>query len=90
MLARERSDLSEPVADIDQHRRHHRRFDDAEDKANGRQRRDIMHNTGQRGAAAPEDQADKDQFANAAALRIDSAGDLEEEVAEEEQGPSRE
>jgi hypothetical protein len=48
-----------------------------------------MHNTGQRGAAAPQDQADKDQFANAAALRIDSAGDLEEEVAEEEQRPQQ-
>lgn len=48
-----------------------------------------MHNTGQGGATAPQDQADKDQFANAAALRIDSAGDLEEEVAEEEQRPQQ-
>ena len=48
-----------------------------------------MHNPGQGGAAAPQDQADKDQFANAAALCINSAGDLKEEVAKEEQRPQQ-
>jgi hypothetical protein len=48
-----------------------------------------VHHPGQRGAGAPQDQADKDQFANAAAFRINRAGDLEEEVAEEEQRPQQ-
>lgn len=48
-----------------------------------------MHHPGQRGAGAPQDQADKNEFAYAAAFGVNRAGDLKEEVAEEEQRPQQ-
>ena len=39
--------FGKPVADVDQHRRHDRRLNDAQDKANGGQGRNIVHHAGQ-------------------------------------------
>ncbi len=81
--------FGKPVADVDQHRGHDRRLHYAKNKTNGRQRRDVIHHPGEGGAGTPEDQADEDQFADAAAFGIDGARDLEKEVTEEEEGPQQ-
>ncbi len=78
--------LGEPVAEIDQHRRHHRRFDDAEQEADGDEQGDVGHHARQGSEAAPGDQAPEDQSLDAALFGIDGAGHLEEEIAEKEQG----
>lgn len=44
-----------------------------------------MYNIGQGGVIVLQDQVDKDQFVNVVVFCIDSVGDLEEEVVEEEQ-----
>ncbi|CCK04331.1 hypothetical protein BN129_3091 [Cronobacter sakazakii 701] len=78
--------LRKPVADVNQHGGHDGGFHHAEDKADRRQHRDIADHAGQRRAAAPQNQADENEFTHAAALGVNRARDLEKEVAEEEQG----
>lgn len=78
--------LGEPVAEIDQHRRHHRGFHHTEQEADGDQQGDVGHHAGEGRQAAPADQAPEDQPLDAALLGIDGAGHLEEEIAEKEQG----
>ena len=81
--------LGEPVGEVDQHRRHHRRLDDAEQEADDQQPGRVVDDPGQGRAAAPQDQADEHQLLDALPLGVDRAGDLEEEVAEEEQRPDQ-
>lgn len=75
----------EPVAEVDQHRWHHRRLDHAEEEADADQQVDVGDHPGQGGQPAPEDQADEDQLLDAALFRVDRPRHLEEEVTEEEQ-----
>ena len=79
----------EPVAQVHQHRRHHRRLDHAEQEADADQQVDIADHAGQGRQAAPEDQADENQLFDAAFLRVDGTRHLEEEVPEEKQRPQQ-
>ncbi|MCY1241723.1 hypothetical protein D9M72_546430 [compost metagenome] len=73
------------MAQVDQHRRHHRSLDHAEHEADDDQPVGIGDDPGQGRQAAPEDQADENQLLHAMFLGVDCARYLEEKVAEEEQ-----
>ncbi|MNT14939.1 hypothetical protein D3C72_1499640 [compost metagenome] len=73
------------MAQVDQHRRHHRGFDHAEHEADDDQPVSVGDNPGQRREATPEDQADENQLLHAVFLRVNRPRHLEEKVTEEEQ-----
>ena len=75
----------EPMTQVHQHGGHDGGFNHPEHEANHDQAVGVGHHARERGQAAPEDQADKDQLFNAIALRVDRPGDLEEEIPEKEQ-----
>ena len=75
----------EPVAQVDQHGRHHRRLYHTQQKTDADQHVHVADHAGQRGQPTPQDQADENELLDAALFGVDSTRYLEEEVAQKEQ-----
>ena len=68
-----------------QHRRQHRAFHDAQREAHAIERVEIVQQASDGGEQTPADQAPQDQLLDAVFLRVGGAGNLEHEIAQEEQ-----
>ena len=76
----------EPVGEDDEHRGEDDAFGDAKQEAVDGEEPELVDDAGKGGERSPEDERGEDEAAGAAAADVGGPGDLEDEVAQEEEG----